>query len=48
MLFFYGQQQTQDTIKIKPVEVTAVRSSSPLKNLPITVAVVNQRAILET
>ena len=46
--FFYGQQQTQDTIKIKPVEVTAVRSSSPLKNLPITVAVVNQRAILET
>ena len=45
---FYGQEQIQDTIKIDPVEVTAVRSSSPLKNLPITVAVVDQRGILET
>ncbi|TMM56713.1 TonB-dependent receptor [Maribacter algarum] len=46
--FFYGQEQTQDTIKIAPVEVTALRSSSPLKNLPVNVVVVNQRAILET
>ena len=46
--FFYGQEQTQDTIKIDPVEVTALRSSSPLKNLPVNVALINQRAILET
>lgn len=46
--FFYGQEQTQDTVKIDPVEVTALRSSSPLKNLPVNVAVINQRAILET
>ncbi|MFS4491317.1 TonB-dependent receptor plug domain-containing protein [Maribacter sp. 2308TA10-17] len=46
--FFYGQEQTQDTVKIDPVEVTALRSSSPLKNLPVNVAVINQLAILET
>ena len=44
----YGQEQVQDTIQIDPVEVTATRSSSPLKNLPVTVALVNQRVILET
>ncbi len=43
-----AQEQVQDTIQIDPVEVTVTRSSSPLKNLPITVAVVNQRSILET
>ena len=43
-----AQEQKQDTIQIDPVEVTATRSSSPLKNLPITVAVVNQQSILET
>jgi len=43
-----AQEQEQDTIQIDPVEVTAVRSSSPLKNLPVTVAIVKQRAILET
>lgn len=43
-----AQEQEQDTIQIDPVEVTALRSSSPLKNLPVTVAIINQRAILET
>lgn len=44
---FYGQEQTQDTIKIAPVEVTALRSSSSLKNLPVNVTVIEQRAIFE-
>lgn len=43
-----AQEQEQDTIQIDPVEVTALRSSSPLKNLPVNVALINQRAILET
>jgi hemoglobin/transferrin/lactoferrin receptor protein len=45
--FFYGQKQVQDTVKIDVIEVTALRSSSPLKNLPVNVSLIQEKAIIE-
>ena len=45
--FSYGQEKVQDTIKIDEVQITALRSSATLKNLPVNVSLILQRAILE-
>ena len=45
--FFYGQKQVQDTVKLDVIEVTALRSSSPLKNLPVNVSLIQEKAIIE-
>ncbi len=42
-----GNAQVQDTIQIEEVEVTALRSGSKLRNVPINVSVLSKREIEE-
>ena len=45
--FNYAQQKVQDTIKLNKVEITALRSSATLKNLPVNISLVQRREIVE-
>ena len=45
--FNYAQQKVQDTIKLDKVEITALRSSATLKNLPVNISLIQRRGIVE-
>ena len=45
--FNYAQQKVQDTIKLDKVEITVLRSSATLKNLPVNISLIPRREILE-
>ena len=45
--FNYAQQKVQDTIKLDKVEITALRSSATLKNLPVNISLIQRREIVE-